>query len=61
MGSSLTVTNTFQIGAGPFNRRALVLQEPGYLGDPLPLHSPRACGLGKAASVEWMASFLSLS
>lgn len=60
MGSSLTVTNTFQISAGPFHRRALVLHKPGYPGD-LPPHPPRAHGLGKAASVEWMASFLSLS
>lgn len=60
MGSSLTVTNTFQISAGPFNRKALVLHKPSYHGDP-PLHLPRAHGPGKAASVEWMASFPSLS
>lgn len=48
------------------NRRRSFSQEGiGAAGARLPwrppLHPPRACGLGKAASVELMASFLSLS
>lgn len=60
MGSSLTVTNTSQIGTGPFNRRALVLHKPGYLGDPLRI-LPESVVLERQLQLNGMASFLSLS